>query len=133
WRGTRMPGLSRANVRLGEPVTVTFLEVPKEVRVSAPGGRPRKVPVQERQVAGRAAEGGGHEGRTPERTWSVAANALAAAESDLRDCSTGDWGDWLDETTLRLEYVGVSWVVLLLLLGLVTLHLFLATGGRVKP
>ena len=81
----------------------------------------------------RAAEVGVHEVRTPERTWSFAANALARDESDLLHCSSGDWGDWLDETTLRLEYVSVSWVVLLLLLGLVTLHLFLATGGRVKP
>jgi hypothetical protein len=59
----------------------------------------------------------------------VAVNALSRDESDLHECASGRWGDWLDETSLRLEYQSVSWALLLLALGVVSLHLFLVSRG----
>ena len=42
----------------------------------------------------------------------------------------GRWGDWLDEVTLRQEYRGLTWLLLLLLLVLGCVHLFVM--GRVR-
>jgi hypothetical protein len=60
---------------------------------------------------------------------SVAVNALSRDESDLRECASGRWGDWLDEASMRLEYRSVAWILLLLALGVVTIHLFLVSRG----
>ena len=127
WRAGQAVGPSRANVRLGETVTVTFPTAPGEsVRLAAPGGNERSVPVRGRAVTLQPEEVGTYTVRGGEAEFAFAVNALNRNESDLTGCAAGKWGDWLDETSLRLEYRGVAWAVLLLLLGVLTLHLILA-------
>ncbi len=69
-----------------------------------------------------------------EDKYQFAVNALSRDESDLSVCVSGRWGDWLDETSLRLEYQAVDWLLLLLAVAVVTLHLFLVAreSGRVR-
>jgi hypothetical protein len=132
WEASLAPGLDRPNIRLGEQAVYTFDEARDEVEVVPPEGPPRRTPVTDLRVVVRGDETGVYEVRSPgaqEPLASVAVNALARDESDLRDCATGRWGDWLDETSLRLEYQSVSWVLLLLALGVVTVHLFLVWRG----
>ncbi|MFQ3592074.1 MAG: hypothetical protein SNJ82_02665, partial [Gemmataceae bacterium] len=65
-------------------------------------------------------------------SWSVAVNACNAEESDLRQAESGRWGDWLDETTLRQEYRGLSWLLLVALLALGCVHLYLMNRGGTR-
>jgi hypothetical protein len=132
WRGAHKARLARPNVRLGEGALLTLPAARESVEVAGPGGKVRTIPVRGRQVQVAAEDVGVYEVRAGEEKYSFAANALNRDESDLSGCAAGRWGDWLDETSLRLEYRGVGWLLLLLLLAVLSLHLFLvARLGRV--
>jgi hypothetical protein len=132
WQASLAPGLSRPNFRLGEDAVYTFAAMRDAVEVVAPSGEARRMSVTDRRVVVRGDEVGVYQVRNPQdhaELASVAVNALSRDESDLRDCAPGRWGDWLDETSLRLEYHSTSWVLLLLALGVVSVHLFLVSRG----
>src|SRR5262249_13690421 len=94
WRASALPGLSRANVRLGEDPTLT-LDAAERVRLAAPDGTSRAVPVQNRRVVARAEQVGVYELQAGGERFAFASNALRREESDLRGCKSGHWGDWL--------------------------------------
>jgi hypothetical protein len=129
WHGSLAPGLSRPNVRLGEETVLTLAADREGVQLTGPDGRARALPVQGRRVVARAEDVGVYELRAGEERFPFAVNALSREESDLTGCASGRWGDWLDETSLRLEYQSVAWVLLVLLLAVLTVHLFLAARG----
>jgi hypothetical protein len=129
WHGSLAPGLSRPNVRLGEETVLTLAADRESVQLVGPGGGARALPVQGRRVVARAEDVGVYELRAGEGKFPFAVNALSREESDLTACATGRWGDWLDETSLRLEYQSVAWVLLVLLLAVLTVHMFLAARG----
>jgi hypothetical protein len=132
WHAATAPGLGRPNIRLGEEATLTFPRPRDAVEVVSPDGAARRVPVGDRRLVVRAEDVGVYTVRNPEDQaplGSIAANALARDESDLSGAAAGRWGDWLDETSLRLEYQSVAWVLLLVALGLLTLHLVLVVRG----
>jgi hypothetical protein len=131
WRASANPGLSRPNVRLGGETALTFAVSPGEpVPVVSPDGSTHTLPVPDRRLVVRADQAGVYEIRSAEGPVYFASNALAADESDLAACAPGRWGDWLDETTLRLEYQGIAWALLLVALAVVSLHLFLVARGK---
>jgi hypothetical protein len=82
-------------------------------------------------VAIKAEEVGAYTVKADGSEFAFAANALNRDESDLAQCTPGKWGDWLDETSVQLEYRSVVWAVLLGVLGVLTLHLILASVGRI--
>jgi len=125
WRAAALPGLSRNNVRLGEQVVLTLPSYHDNVEVRPPGESSRTVSVKGRQLALRADEIGVWEIKSGRMVHRFAVNALQQDESDLRLCNTGRWGDWLDETSLRLEFSPISWVLLVALLGVACVHLLL--------
>jgi hypothetical protein len=101
------------------------------VSVVAPGRQARDVPVKGKRLTLRADEPGLYEIVDGGQRWAFAANVQHPDESDLRGCASGRWGEWLDETTLRLEYRSVAWLLLLMALGVLALHWFLvARAGR---
>ena len=59
-----------------------------------------------------------------------AVNALAADESDLSACATGQWGEWSEDTERRLEETSAVWIFGLLALALLTTHLYLRGDGE---
>jgi hypothetical protein len=125
WHGSLQPGLSRANLRLGEDAVITFATPHENVQVTGPDRQTHTAAVRDKRVVIRGEETGVYTVQTQEGdTYSFAVNALSREESDLSGCATGRWGDWLDETSLRLEYQGIDWIVLLLVLAVVTLHLY---------
>jgi hypothetical protein len=132
WHASLAPGLVRPNIRLGEETMYTFAEPHDAVEIVAPGGATRRVPVADRRVVVRGDDVGTYEIRdVADRSLlaTVAVNALSRDESDLREATTGRWGDWLDETSLRLEYQSIGWAVLLLLLAVLVVHLVLVSRG----
>jgi hypothetical protein len=133
WRASALPGLSRQNVRLGEQVVLTLPGYRENVEVRPPGESARMVSVKGRQLALRADEIGVWEIRSGRMIHRFAVNALRQDASDLRQCITGQWGDWLDETSLRLEFSPIAWVLLLLLLGIGCVHLLMMARPGMGP
>jgi hypothetical protein len=134
WRAAHLPGLSTPNVRLGEDVVLTVPTARETVTVTDPEGRRRIVPMHGRRVVIKAEATGVYAIDAGGEKHSFAVNALSPEESDLSQCAAGRWGDWLDETTLRLEYNSIVWILLLLLLGLLGLHhvLIARSAGRAQ-
>jgi hypothetical protein len=130
WRASMMPGLSRTNLRLGEEVTLNLPEARETVEVVAPNGVKRTQSVGGRQLILKAEEVGVYKVHAGEETFAFASNALNREESDLRGCGSGRWGDWLDDTSLRLEYGSIAPVLLLLFLAVVTVHMILIARHR---
>ena len=125
WRAAHLPGLDRANVRVGEEVTWTLGAVAESVEVTPPGGEAAKLPARGRRATIRADRPGIYTFRAGDQTAEFAANPLSRDESDLTKCETGRWGDEPDAATLRLEYRDAAWALVLLALGVLTLHLWL--------
>jgi hypothetical protein len=125
WRDAEKPGLHRANFRLGEQVALTFATPRPTVAVVQPDGTRQTVPVQDRRLTVRPDAVGVWLVEAEEESASFAVNALSANESDLTGCASGRWGDWLDETSLRLEYQSIAWILLLLVAAIATIHLLL--------
>jgi hypothetical protein len=88
------------------------------------------VSVPDRRLVVRPDEVGVYSVEADEESAAFAVNALSADESDLGGCTSGRWGDWLDETSLRLEYQSIAWVLLLLVLAIASAHLWLVARGR---
>jgi Aerotolerance regulator N-terminal len=130
WQSSGQPGLARPNLRLGEEAVLTFVVPPEEVIWTAPDGTTRTLVVQDRRVVARPELVGVHRLKAGEEETPFACNALAREESDLRKCASGRWGDWLDETTLRLEYRSIAWVFLLGALLVASLHMALVAHDR---
>jgi hypothetical protein len=126
WRDSQKPGLHRANFRLGEQVALTLATSRPSVAVVHPDRTRQVVVVPDRRLVLRPDEVGVWSLDADADSSSFAVNALSADESDLTGCVSGRWGDWLDETSLRLEYQSIAWILLLLVLMIATLHLLLA-------
>jgi hypothetical protein len=133
WRALEKPGLHRANYRLGEQVTLTFATPRPTVTMVRPDGTRQTTSVQARRLTVRPDEVGVWSIDAEEESASFAVNALSADESDLTGCASGRWGDWLDETTLRLEYQSIAWILLLLVLAIATFHLLLVARSKLNP
>jgi hypothetical protein len=129
WRARALPGPSRYNLRLGEQVMLNLPGYRETVEMIAPGEKARTVRVKGRRLALRVDEIGVHEVRSEGATYRFAVNALRQEESDLRGCEEGRWGDWLDDTSLRLEYRPIHWLLLVLVLGIASVHLMLMARG----
>ena len=88
-------------------------------------------PHEESRLRESRADVGVHELKAGEEAYPFAVNALAREESDLRGAESGRWGDWLDETAVRLEYRSLTGLLLLVGLALACVHLLLvARAGR---
>jgi hypothetical protein len=139
WHASLAPGLSRPNIRLGEESMFTFAqargagpEPPTLVDVVAPDGGVRPANVVDRRIVVRGEDKGTYvirDAKNQSVLARVAVNALARDESDLRQAVTARWGDWLDETTLRLEYQSITWAVLLATVVVFLVHLVLVSRG----
>jgi hypothetical protein len=132
WHASVAPGLNRANLRLGEEAVLTLHAHADAVQVAGPDGTTQSVSVQGKRVAVRTEDVGLFEIRTGEGKYPFAVNALSRDESDLSACAAGRWGDWLDETTLRLEYQGLDWALLLAALAVLTVHTMLVAAGAAR-
>jgi hypothetical protein len=133
WRASERPGLNRTNLRLGEQGVLTFSTPREPVTVIRPDRAQQTLPVQDRRLVVRADDVGVWSIEAGEESAAFAVNALSANESDLTRCASGRWGDWLDETSLRLEYQSIAWVLLLIVLAIATVHLLLVARGRGGP
>jgi hypothetical protein len=129
WRLDHLGGLSRVNVRLGEETAYNFQNVHDKATLIRPNGGELSLPVQGRRVVIRSQDVGVHQIKSAEADVSFAVNPLSPDESDLTKRSSGEWGSWLDEAGLRMEYTSIAWILALIALCVLFIHLWLASGS----
>jgi hypothetical protein len=128
WRAAELPGLKESNIRLGaeedlkttgEPVTVIL---PDDTTKSFPGTGSHL--ALETPMAGLYSVVMGPV------TNCFAVNPLAAEESDLSGCVSGQWGAWSEDAQRRFEETSAVWMFGLAALALLTAHLYLLATGK---
>lgn len=129
-RGLALPGPDRSMVPVHEQ---THIKVPagvEGVEVLLPDGKMRRLVVSDRQAVLTCGQVGVYEikmGNGLGRAV-VSAGALNRAESDLRDCKTGQWGTWVDTRISRERATDVSWALGLAGLLMLGLHAWLTVS-----
>jgi hypothetical protein len=140
WRRSELPGLESAHGRLGEVLRVRA-HLAKRSQQSAdaawvtcrfPDGSEERYPLQQGWAFLPLRQLGVHEVIAGEERWPFAVNMTNPAESDLRNCATGRWGEWVNEEILRDHYQDTGWAFLLTALGLLLLHGWLVWRGELR-
>ncbi|MGH7950932.1 MAG: BatA domain-containing protein [Limisphaerales bacterium] len=132
WRISEMPGLKESNARLGADVTLKTTG--EAVTVIQPDGTKNSFPktggelALETPMPGIYSVIGGQAFSLSTNQFSV--NALAADESDLSACASGQFGKWSEDTARRLEETSAVWIFGLLALALLTTHLYLVASAK---
>jgi hypothetical protein len=126
WRATELPGVRRANLRLGESVHVALPQGVESVVHVPPLGPTRVFPAAAQRVTVRAEEQGLHAVEAGDARHLFAVNVLRREESDLTKAVTGRWGTWSEDIASAPAIHNLAWIPLLLVLGILTLHMALA-------
>jgi hypothetical protein len=132
WRIAELPGLKESNARLGAEVNLKMTG--EAVSVIQPDGQRKSFPKTGGELALETPMPGiysvvvGQASGLPTNQFSV--NALAADESDLSACGTGQWGKWSEDTEQRLEEASAMWIFGLLALALLATHLYLVATTK---
>ncbi|MCI0683453.1 MAG: BatA domain-containing protein [Gemmataceae bacterium] len=126
WRATELPGVRRANIRLGEAVHVAVALGVESVVHASPAGGTRVFPVAAQRVMVRPDEPGLHEIDAETARHQFAVNVLRREESDLTKSVTGRWGTWSDDVATAPAIYNLAWIPLLVALAVLTLHMALA-------
>jgi hypothetical protein len=129
WRAAQGPGLQRANLRLGSDASMRFDAGTESVRLIDPAKKEHALAVHGRTVVVPADNVGVYHVFGAKNELAFASNALYQDESDLTGNSSGQFGDWLDETTLQTDYRSIAWVFLILAAAVLTVHMVMVKGG----
>jgi hypothetical protein len=128
WRATQIPGLLENNARLGTEVILKTTG--DAVTVGWPNGEVKSFPRTGDQLALETPFPGIYSVAMEQSTNSFAVNPLAADESDLQACTTGQWGNWDAGVEQRYEQSPMAWIFALGALGLLSAHLWLLAIGK---
>jgi hypothetical protein len=128
WRISEMPGLKESNARLGTEVTLKTTGAP--VTVTQPDGESTSFPKTADELALETPMPGIYSIAMGTTTNQFSVNALAADESDLSQCASGQWGAWSEDTTRRIEETSAVWIFGLLALGILAAHLYLIASAK---
>ena len=101
WRISEMPGLKECNVRLGAEVNLKTAG--DAVTVTQPDGEKKTFPKTGGELALEATMPGVYSVAMGATTNQFSVNALAADESDLSACTSGQWGRWSEDTDCGLK------------------------------
>ena len=128
WRATQIPGLFESNARLGTEVRLKTTG--EAVTVRWPNGEEKLFSHTSDQLSLETPLPGVYSVAMGAVTNLFAVNPLAADESDLQACTTGQWGNWDAEVERRYEQSPMAWIFALGALGLLTAHLWFLAAGK---
>jgi Aerotolerance regulator N-terminal len=128
WRISEMPGLADSNARLGTEVIVKTGREP--VTITQPDGAQISFPKVGDELALETPLPGIYSVVTGTETNQFSANVLAADESDLSGCASGQWGNWSDDPAQRLVETSAVWIFGLLALAFLAGHMYLITAAK---
>lgn len=124
WRASQLDGLVRSNVRLGESAILKTTE--RETVIAYPDGSKQKKKSTGRQLAVPTDQVGLYRIAVGKREFPFGCNALYPDESDLKDASTGKWGEWSRQAAPTTGVESFSWLLVLIVAAVLTVHLWLA-------
>jgi hypothetical protein len=130
WRGSELPGLRRANPRLGESALLTLAPGIDKVTLLMPDESARDLAVLGQRVSVRPTKVGVYVLRAEDASHLFAVSTQNRDESDLSASATGQWGEWIDDDVSSPATHNLAWILLLLVLALLTAHMILAVRGR---
>jgi hypothetical protein len=130
WRGAQQPGLRRANLRLGESALLSVEPGVDQVTLLAPEQPARTLPVYGKRVFVPTTDVGVHALTAGAATHLFAVSTQSREESDLSAAVSGRWGEWLDDDISAPATYNLAWILLLVVLGILTVHMILAVRGR---
>jgi len=128
WRMAEMPGLKESNTRLGAEVKMKTTG--GAVTVTQPDGETKSFSKTGGALALETPMPGIYSVAMGQTTNRFSVNAIAASESDLSACASGQWGKWSEDTERRLEETSAVWIFGLLALVLLTTHLYLVATAK---
>jgi hypothetical protein len=128
WRIAQLPGLRENNCRLGSEAILKTTGEP--VSVTWPDGMMKHFPRTGDQLSLETPLPGLYSVVMGTTTNSFVANSLAADESNLSQCTTGEWGQWKNENERRFEEASLVWLIGLAVLTVLVTHLFLSSGKK---
>lgn len=132
WRAAELPGLSSANLRVGENMLVQVAPNLKKISVRDPLSADRAWDVAAQRVIIPVEKPGVFEVNLGEGApVRFAANLMSDVESDLSTTASGQTGSWVNEASLWWEHRGIAWIFLLVAITCICMHGFLiARSGR---
>lgn len=128
WRISEMPGLNESNTRLGAEMNLKTTG--EAVTVIRPDGETQFFQKTGGELALETPMPGIYSVVAGATTNQFSVNVLAADESDLSACVSGQWGKWSEDTERRLEETSAVWILGLLALALLTAHLYLVAKAK---
>jgi hypothetical protein len=127
WRAKEIPGLERANLRLGDAALLSLRPDVERVQVIGPDAQSQSLPVRGQRVVVPADQVGLYSIFADDEATRFAISVVNAEESDLSQATSGRWGEWPEENNGAPGVLHLAWIVTLLALGVLTAHLFVAT------
>ncbi len=128
WRAAESPGLRESNARLGTEVELKTTGEP--ITVIRPDDTSTVFPKTGGDLALETPLPGLYSVLAGTSTNRFAVNPLAADESDLSRCTTGQWGAWSEETERRFQETSAVWIFGLAALAILVTHLYLLAAGK---
>lgn len=133
WRATGRQGRFDPNAHVGQQVSVPVGADVPSVNVAAPDGTQSTLKAGRGQLALELDLPGlyeiGDANKGTKKTIRVAANFLAADESDLWNCESGDWGTWQSAERIERDYVSTAWFWLVAALVTLVAHRWVMGRG----
>jgi len=128
WRISEMPGLKDSNTRLGTEVTLKTDGRP--VVITQPDGAQTSFPKVGDELAIETPMPGVYSVATGSETNQFSVNTLDADESNLTQCTSGQWGKWSDDPGQRLAETSAVWIFGLLALAFLSGHMYLVAAAQ---
>jgi hypothetical protein len=146
WRAAEKPGPDQINLRLGSTGSIKLPQNTQEITIDSPANAgetidytqqaARTINIKTTQtglytITATIKEESADKETTRYSRWQFAVNALHKNESDLANCSTGNWGNWQKSESTLKAYHNTAWIFLLLAIAVLLCHLALLTrqGG----
>ncbi|HBT75429.1 MAG TPA: hypothetical protein DEB39_00560, partial [Planctomycetaceae bacterium] len=125
YRADQAGGMVSPNLRLGNDAVFIASARDKSIEWTEPDGVRRTIPVRGGQASMETRQCGLHTVKASSGEYAFSVGTLSTEESDLTGTSSGTFGGWNDEATVRTDYRSIVWALLLGVLTLLAAHLAL--------
>lgn len=121
-RSDALPGTERINMPVGSAIYTTLPDNLHQLTVTSPDKTQKIIYPKEKNATIATPIPGIYRLTGENFNISLAVNFTAPAESNLRNCQKGSWGNWHNRETLMREYRSFAWISALVALLLLAIH-----------
>jgi hypothetical protein len=125
YRNRNNVGIATPNVKLGTSILFTAPSDERTVNVATPDGLYYTIPVRGGMASFGTTQCGLHTITAGTEQFQFSVGTLSLEESDLTNTSSGTFGSWIDDETIRNDYDSLVWLLLIASLVVLAIHLAL--------